>query len=354
MSKRRHKPNKHQKKTRPQRMGESQNTRSRFQIEKRLPIGGFSITYGSEQPTRLSNWTYEVSNPDTGQTKVVRISQELLSTLSEAKALLHFGLGYPLTSDRIAASWPQQWRYLSEEQRNELENLGLYAVSKKYLLTASLHVESFGERIYFQTNVPGFFDAWIEIIWQEYVVEIELNRFQSLYKSVQSTKMHTQVDGLILHNAEAWIPLENCAVRIRSMRERLARYIIPLYFFGEKFIGDVDKKQWKELDAQIRKILNQQQTIFYDLFFQFWNDTQNDALKSLRDDLIHNLSQRPSGVISSKIQGKALINTVDELYQLVQREHSRIREAILLVTAVIRARTPLNKILPESSTTKYE
>ncbi len=93
-------------------------------------------------------------------------------------------------------------------------------------------------------------------------------------------------------------------------------------------------------------MLNPEQLPLYELLYQFINYVRdpNNTLKSLRNNLIHNLSYRPTGVVpaSSKFS-PAFPGTVDDLHQIVLDERSNTREALILMTAIIRAKTPANK-----------
>jgi hypothetical protein len=332
----------------PQKVDGQQAAQRHFEIEKRLPIHALPVSYGADQPLGLSDFTYTVIDPVSGLLRPVHLSQELLSKLSAAHALLHFGFEYPLSPKRISSSWPHKWYYLTEEQLDELEALGLHTRSCKYLMTESLQIDSFGRYMYFQSDTQDFFDAWIEIIWCEYIIELELRRFLKLHKPGQIVLTSAKTNELNLHTAESWVPLEHSAVRIRAIAERLKTFILPLYFMGKRTREKADKKRWKELDTDVRGMLNSQQLPLYNLFCQFDEDMQRSTLKSLRDNLIHNLSHRPDGVISANNTNESLPSTLDGLYELIEEEHSRVREAMILMAAIIRAKTPANEILQEN------
>lgn len=329
----------------------TKNALSNLKVEKRVPIISIPVTVKTDGATpdiRPASFTYEIVHPDTGLAVAARISHETLAKIGAANGLLHFGFENPSLREDPSSTWPHQWQYLSETQLEELEESGLPVLSQKYILIESLQIRSFGRGLYYSQNIETFFESWAEIIWQEYVVEQELRRYQELHKHGQPIVTIDQPGEINLQNAETWIPLENCAVRIRSMWERLHKYIIPLYFTGSVAPDRVDKSFWKGLDAEARRLLNKEQLSFYEKLYQSIRDIENSPLKNLRDALIHRLSSRPTGVIPPSMPDLSLPKTVRELYQSVLTERSCVREALVLMSAIIRAKTPANKEITEA------
>ncbi|MCA9925091.1 MAG: hypothetical protein KC421_22110 [Anaerolineales bacterium] len=326
----------------------NKNNPSQFTIDKRLPIVGIPVNYDPQEMNlnkiMIANLNYEITNPGSNVATVANISTEILSKISTAKALFRFGFENPRLVDTLKDTWPQQWTYLEQQQLEELEKSGLPVISQSYILSEGLQINSFGEGLYYSENIPAFFDAWIEIFWQEYVVEQELRRFQELDKG-QPTVTINQPNEINLQNAETWIPLENCAVRIRSMWERLHKHIVPIFFSGNSAPETTDRTYWRNLDATIKSMLNSDQLLLYTLLFQAIRNMEDSPLKNLRDALIHNLSHRPPGVLPTDDDSSnpSLPTTVGDLHQLVLEERSRLREALIIMAAIIRKKTPPNK-----------
>jgi hypothetical protein len=87
------------------------------------------------------------------------------------------------------------------------------------------------------------------------------------------------------------------------------------------------------------------QLAFYEKLLQANNDyprSQTNPLKRLRDRVIHNLSHRPVDAVPVGKADPDLPQTVEEMYQLILQEQSRVREATLIMAAIVRAKTPEN------------
>lgn len=324
------------------------NTLRNLKIDRRMPIVALPVSYNPDDPKfgiKLVQQTYEIVDPDSGIAVAVHVPLEILSKLSAAKALLFFGFENPRLPDIPKSTWPETWKYLSLIQLDQLQEFGLPVKSQSHILIECLHIDSFGATLFYPKGIQTFFDSFVEIIWQEYVVETELRRYRTLKKKGQPTTVTIdQVNEINLQNADTWIPLENCVVRIRSMWERIHKTLIPIYFSGNEAPETTSGTYWQDLDSQIRKLLNKDQLPFYEKLHQATVEIQKSLLKDMRDSLIHKLSHRPIGVLPAK-SGSAsnLPNTVDDLYQLVMTERSRFREALILMTAIMRYKTPLNK-----------
>lgn len=351
MSKRRKRVQRRSKQDEKRRQKSSQDALSNLKVDKRISIASIPVTvktHGKTPDIRPASFTYEIVHPNTRLAVPAHISHEMLAKISAANGLLHFGFENPSLGEDPSSTWPHQWQYLSKAQLEELEKSGLPALSQNYILTESLQIRFFGKGLYYSQNIETFFESWVEIIWQEYVVEQELRRYQNLHKYGQPVVTIDRPNEINLQNAETWIPLENCAVRIRSMWERLHKYIIPLYFTGNITPDKADKSFWKGLDAEAQRMLNQEQLPFYEKLYQSIRDIETSLLKNLRDALIHSLSPRPTGVVPTfSIPDPSLPKTVKELYELVLTERSRVREALILMSAIIRAKAPANREVTE-------
>lgn len=320
------------------------------QIERRLPIAAIPIQYTIDQvvpQVALPNDVYEITDPKTKLIGVVHINHELHGKISAAMSLLQFGFSSPRLPYAPKTTWPQKWRYLAQAQLDGLEKDGLCVLTQKHILLESLEISSFAKYLYFPKNVPIFFDTWIEIIWQEYVLESELRKFQALQAHGQGVdKISGQSNEVTLHNADMWILLENCVIRIRSIWERLRYYIFPLYFIGVVAPDERNKEYWQNLREEAIALMNQEQKDLCAYLFKAVTTAtnQNNTLKNMRDALIHSLSHRPAGIVPASISGTSnLPKTVSELHELVLDERSHVREALVLMAAIIRAKTPENK-----------
>jgi hypothetical protein len=85
--------------------------------------------------------------------------------------------------------------------------------------------------------------------------------------------------------------------------------------------------------------------LLYEALYKSIRDTETSPLKSVRDALIHKLSYRPTGVFPTSSPDASLPRTVSELQQLILEERSRIREALIIMAGIIRAKTPVNNVM---------
>lgn len=324
------------------------------QIERRLPIVHLSIQYtlGESGPEFTKpNDAYEIIVPNTSIIAVVDTAT-FYEKISLAMGLLHYGFDSPRLPYAPKTTWPQKWSYLTQTQLEALEESGLYVLSQSRMLLDNLEIGTFGKYLYYTNNISLFFDAWVEIIWQEYVLESELRRFQRLQIYGRGTDAIVgQANEVNLHNADMWILLENCVIRIRSMWERLRYYIFPLYFNGVVAPDERNKEYWQNLRKEAMDLMNQEQKDLCACLLSAINTAlnRNNTLKNVRDALIHSLSHRPTGIVPASMSGTLpLPKTVAELHKLVLDERSLVREALVLMAAIIRAKTPENKRVPLS------
>ncbi len=320
---------------------------NKIKIDRRFPIVAIPVVYNKnpEQPSiGLASYNYEVVDPVTGISQAVNVSFDLISRISAANALLLFGFTSPSLREKPGLTWPDKWKYLNANQLKDLEAANLPVLKKTQILTQSIQIETFVRYIYYPNDIQIFFDSWIEVLWQEFVIETELRRYhRQSEKGRQNAILSGQPNAITLQNADTWIPLENCIVRLRSIWERIHKSIVPLYFTGKEAPETTDKVYWKNIDKNAKKLLNASQMPYYDLLTHAILDTFKDPLKDMRDALIHKLSHRPTGLVPASNASTILPNTVNGLYQMVLNERSRCREAILIFVATTRLKTPPNK-----------
>ena len=323
-------------------------------VNKNIGIAVIPAMYGIGQGVRGAKHNYEITQPG-GIVATVNVSFETHSRISNLLTLLRGTTGDSTLFTKISLTWPRHWSYLTREQLQYIEGLGIPVLSQPHRLMDSLDIASFPKWFYHGTNIDEFFDSWLEVIWQEYIIEYELLKYKTLPEHVKSNEWPTHENIVEYKRAEAWITLENCAVRIRSIWDRIHKYLIPLYFTGE--LPKDYNNYWLDLDSRIRDLLEAKPELgLYEHIFNFIvNDilgkgtTRKPLLKELRDNLIHNLSHRPQGVVPPKsVPDSSFPKNPEEFHQLILKEHDRTRELIVIVAAVMRAKYPPNPELLSS------
>lgn len=346
MSKRNKKINRQKKHPRDRRR--KAPTLENLEVDKNLGIAVIPTMYSDTQGIRLASQTYEITQQD-GLVVVLDIPFDTFARISNLLTLLRGATGSDKLFTSVPSTWPQQWNCLTDEQLQYIESIGIPVQSQSQRLMDSLQIAFMPKWFYFGKNADILLDSWLEVIWQEYIIECEILRYTSLPKQSKSKNWLTHQSLVEFRRAEAWIALENCAVRIRSIWDRIHKYLIPLYFTGELPTSESD--YWRNLDTSIRSLLSEQPELeLYNHVFNFiTNDilghgtNQKTILKTLRDNLIHNLSHRPEGVAPPKSTIKAsLPNTPDEFYQLILNERDRTRELIIITAAIMWAKEPTN------------
>lgn len=327
-------------------------TLENLEVSKDLPIGVIPAMYGDEQGVRLANQAYEVTQPD-GLVVPVTVTFEIYSRISNLLTLLRTSTGSSKLFTDVDSTWPKKWHYLTEPQLQYIESIGIPVISRSQRLMDSLGIPSFPQWLYYGRRVDEFFDSWLEVVWQEYIIEHELVRYNALPNHAKTARPQTpqniKENIVELRRAEAWIALENCAVRIRSIWDRIHKYLIPLYFRGE--LPSTDRSYWIDLDSDIRNLLASKPELgLYDHIYDFiTNDIlgiggkSKSLLKELRDNLIHNLSHRPDGVVPPKSSGgSGFPSSPDGFHQLILEEHDRTRELLVVIAVIMRAKSPPN------------
>ncbi len=317
-------------------------------IERRLPIIPIRLSYGGEEGIKIvEDQVYRVHNPQDNTITEITISKEIISGISAAHALQLFGFGIDRSSERIASTWPSNWQYIDESTRIEVESIGLQVKNPQTFLVIGIHAHEFGRYVYPETDVQGFFDSWIDLLVFEYIVQTELAKFYQLQKEGLFSSVDQLPGSINLQITDAWVALENCAIRIDAMWERLVRYILLLYFTGQ-FRKNMDKSDWIQFDKEIRAKANNLQLRLYEMLYQANKDypqQMNHPMKRLRNRMIHEVAQRPQDSVSvGKIEGD-LPRTIEEMLSLISEEHSRIRECMVIMAAIIRAKEPENGIV---------
>lgn len=317
----------------------------KFELNKYVSGISIPVTFtsgvGNDSNIYVQDEWYEIDDPITGLSKVAHIPSELWSRLGGARGLLQFGYGvFPIPQDVIKESWPKKWHYLDRKRLQELNKLGIDVFKRSSNMLSSLTIASFGPFMYSQTDPVGYADGWIEMMWHEYVLENETRKLKKEFKQLGITVGSPGEFNTSL--ATAWMLLENCAIRIDAMWERLRRFIIPMYFIGKKFEGD----DWAKLNKQITGMLSatSEQTTYYNLLVEAVRDFQvKNPLKAIRGNIIHNFLYRPQGVLPTGDPDIDLPQSVEEMNDLVAWERSRLREALVLMASVVKTKTPVNR-----------
>ncbi|MFC1975813.1 hypothetical protein ACFLXQ_05405 [Chloroflexota bacterium] len=323
-------------------------TLDELEVSKEFGIGVIPAMYGNRDGVALANNTYEIAQPS-GVVVPVNVSFETHTRISSLLMLLRvIPSGTKLFKDP-KSSWPHKWHYLSEPQLEYIEDIGIPVITQNYHLLDSLDIASFPRWLYYGTNIDEFFDSWLEVVWQEYIIEFELQRYASLPDHPKRKDFPTHEGIVDPKRAEAWVALENCAVRIRSVWDCLHKYLVPLYFTGN--LPETRDTYWRDLDGKIRVILKTPELDYYSYIYDFiYNDVMGlggrpaPPLKKLRNNIIHNLSPRPTAPPKSELDA-TLPKSPEDFHSLIMDEHSRIRELIILLAAIMRAKKPEN---PES------
>jgi hypothetical protein len=327
-------------------------TLENLEVNKDVPIGVIPAMYGDKEGVRLANQVYEVVQPN-GWVVPVTVTFEINSRISNLLTLLRTTTGNSKLFTNVDSTWPKKWHYLTEPQLQYIESIGIPVISRPQRLMDSLSIPLFPQWLYYGINVDEFFDSWLEVVWQEYIIEHELIRYNALPNHAKTARLHphaTIKENIVeLKRAEAWISLENCSVRIRSIWDRIHKYLIPLYFRGE--LPSADKNYWIDLDKDIRNLLASKPEL--DLYDHIYDFITNDILgkgskpksllKELRDNLTHNFSHRPDGIVPPKSSsGSGFPSSPDGFHQLILEEHDRTRELLVVIAAIMRAKSPPN------------
>ena len=200
-----------------------------------------------------------------------------------------------------------------------------------------------------KTHVIDFFNSWIEIIYHEHVINVEHLRYQENNDAIHSDRPEHEFH---LKTTKQWVSLENMAIRLEIMWERLAD-ILWFYFLGS--VPSFPKSEdWNKLDKTIRETTNDKQLQYYELFYKAYIDfnpidrDKNNRLKEFRHNIIHGRLKRPYGVVSTS-DDDTFPQTTNELLNLINIERSNFREAVILLTAIIRFKLPLNTLVTQQS-----
>lgn len=315
-------------------------------IERRLPIVSIPVAYGDQQGIRLAETLhYQIEGEANNPKPVIQVTKEKVERISSAEGLQLFGLGFDRSSERIASTWPQEWHYLDISSLDALDSLGFHVKNPQTFLITDLGIREFGKFVYKETDVSNFFDAWIDLFVFEYIIQVEIEKYKQLQlQGFISDKDSNLPESFNLQVMDAWVILENCAIRIDAMWERLIRHVLLIYFTG-KTGANMKKNDWTRVDQVIRSKTNAVQLRFYSMLYQANQDYHLsiiNPMKKLRNRIIHQFAQRPIEAVPVGIAEIDLPTTIYEMWNLVNKEHSRVRECLLIMAAIIKAKTPEN------------
>lgn len=327
---------------------------TQLDTNKDLGIGIIPVMSSTVSGISVANHVYEILQPD-GLVIPITVTFETHTRISKMLTLLRTTTGNDKLFSEIKSTWPHKWHYLSDSQLQYIETLGIPVISKSQRLMDIFEIASFPKWLIYGKNSDVFFDSWLEVVWQEYIVEYELLRYNKLPKHSKSANLPVHQNILNVRQAEAWVTLENCAVRIRSMWDRIHKYLIPLYFSGG--LPNTSKTYWQDLDKEIRNWLSSKPELhLYEYIFDFIrndirgsNDGPKSQLKEIRDNIIHNLSHRPGEIISPRSSTNFnMPQNSEQFYEIVRDEHSRTRELLILIVAIMRSKTPENPLISKA------
>lgn len=310
-------------------------------VERRLPIVSLRMAHGEDWVKVVTGHTYSVQE---GQTpKEFTIGQDVIGNLSAVRALQLYGMGSNRDDEFIRSTWPSGWKYVDEEIGKCLEWLGINIHAEKFL-TTHLPIEDLGLYAYPQTDLQGLYESWIDLLVFEYAVQRDIQTFQRLQQEgIFVDKLPSTIGGSInLQAIDAWLTLENCVIRIDAMWERVFRRILPQYFLGE-VLTKTKGKDWGNLNEEIRKRVNPQQLQLYELLFQVQEDymrSTDHPMKRIRERIMHEIAHRSEVFIPGKEVNLPI--TVKDLLTLIDQEHSRLREGMILMMGIILAKKPKN------------
>ncbi len=294
-----------------------------------------------------------IHNNNTVYILPICITKEVEQKFAAAKMLLIMGVDRELSNTKVAATWPQKWKYLNKELRQKLWSKGIHLKRRRYLMLTALPIEDMGPYSYLETNLSDLLDAWLEIIFHEFALESEIKRFKEDYPLQKNPSKPYGPQMISVYNAKAWIILQNALYRLGALWECLMRQVLPLYIRGEALEKSKDK-DWKRLDSYITGKINKQQEDFYirlreanDEWVNHSKTKSDNLLKILRDTVSHSISPRPNGVFPPANPPPQLPDEIGKLHELIEIERSHLYEAILLMCGLIRHKTPVNEALEQ-------
>ena len=325
-----------------------------------IPIRVRKNNDGETQLEINTGGTYITYGADGNAGPKIEITKDIIARISNVNDLyLHRLQSYMEVDDKnhrirkpsiFRSTWPTQWHYLLDEEiRHYLHSVGVVIELESEFLFLNCKLGESGQFLYPDTQIDMFFDQWIDLGVHDFLIQIELRRYNRRkgklgnYTNLEDTPSH--VSGFNMGLFYAWTHLENCAIKIDSAWDRLTKYALPSYFGLGLYADRVDvQKLYKLLPEKVKENKNQE-TLFNKLIAIRDNYIKPSRLKSIRNQFVHQISQRPSIAIPSLSPDLSKPPTIDEFHQLVVDEHDKLREALLLFAGIIRSKTPENQFI---------
>jgi len=345
-NKKRHKQKEKSRKLKPQPKNPQNSPSTDFEINPDISIIGISVKLDPHGIGLSKDTKYIIDNDDKDIIKIV--PQEYMDKFHAIANPFNFAgqIKKNANSKNAIVSWPQNWFYLSENQRKKLEGLGIINTQNFMMNIICLHFQdNLGIYIYPKTNIEGLLDTYIEIAWIDYVIQHQLREYEKMYthksKRITLDKINFQFNVKV---AQSWLTLENCVIRIDAIWDRIVEFLVPLYFFGNilaKLYTTNDIK--KRLASDIKKIINPIQLDYFNLLLNAAMDYEKSEFKKLRNRVIHEFVNRPEGSVPTGDNTLPTPQSIEELHAQVVEQLSKVREALLIFIGVMIHKTPQNK-----------
>ena len=297
-------------------------------------------------------WTKTSHETHKQEESVIDIPESIRANLRNLHALYLYGLPAKLDGNNkvirksitYQKSWPSAWHVFDDEMKNRIKTVGIALEIDSQFMLINCNLEGFGRFLYPETQIDTLFNQWVDIGVYDFLNLSDLQRYKNRRKKLGANVNIISMSQVNIGILRAWTNLENCIIRITSSWERLTKYALPAYF---GLIPPKKDSEWKTLfDESIPTKIkgNDNQCYFFDAFnkIRIAYIGKTSELKVLRNALIHELSPRPIGAISTSANQP---HTLDGLHKLVVVEHDKFREALLLFAGIIRSKTSENQFV---------
>jgi hypothetical protein len=317
-----------------------------FDIDPRISSVGISVIQDAQGIRVATDTQYSVQDEPNGLIVVKTIPQNLIDKIKAVSSPFTFAgkVNKKHADAAVQQSWPQQWSYLTEPQRKDLEQS---LINPQFLMMGVISHLQFGAYIYTTTHIQRFLDSYTEIAWIDYVIRQQLRAYDGIYDPKYVTtgfsfEFNPQV-------AACWLTLENCIIRIAGMWDRLIEFLVPLYFFGqtyEEILPTLTKPYKADLARRISAlpILNSVQKTYFDLLVSAVVEYEGSSFKNLRNRVVHEFVYRPEGIVPTESDTIPTPATIEELHTQVLEQLSKVREAVIIFTAIMLHKYPTNSI----------
>lgn len=318
-----------------------------FHIDPRISAVGIAVIQDAQGIRVATDTQYSVQDEPNGLIVVKTIPQNLIDKIKAVSSPFTFAgkVSNKHRNPTVQQSWPQQWSYLTEPQREDLEQKDL--INPQFLMMGVISHLQFGAYIYTATHIQRFLDSYTEIAWIDYVIRQQLRTYDEIYDPKYVTtgfsfEFNPQV-------AACWLTLENCIIRIAGMWDRLIEFLVTLYFFGQTYdemLPTLTKPYKADLVRRISALptLNSAQKTYFDLLVSAAVEYERSSFKNLRNRVVHEFVYRPEGIVPTGSDTFPTPATIEELHTQVLEQHSKVREAVIIFAAIMINKTPSNAV----------